>query len=63
MRKFAEEVKSNIKAKKLGIHGSRLGTITPEAFFAEGCNLEDEAEPYADSSDEYSYEDNSEGET
>jgi hypothetical protein len=32
-------------------------------LFAESCNLEDEAEPDADSSDEYSYEENSEGET
>jgi hypothetical protein len=45
------------------IHGSYLGAITPKALFVEGCNLEDEAELYADSSDEYSYEDNSEGET
>jgi hypothetical protein len=63
MRKFAKEVKSNIKIKKLGIHGSRLGTITLEALFVEGCNLEDEAELYADSSDDHSYEDNNEGET
>ncbi|KAF8687404.1 hypothetical protein HU200_043094 [Digitaria exilis] len=63
MRKFAKEIKMNIKAKKIGVHGSQVGKITPEALFAEGCNLEDEGEHYIDSSEDYSYEDNSEGET
>lgn len=63
MRKFAKEIKMNIKAKKIGVHGSQLGKITPESLFAEGCNIEDEEEQYIDSSDNYSYEDNSEGET
>ena len=63
MRNFAKEVKRNIKAKKLGVHGSQLTKISPEALFDEGCNLEDdEVEPCCDSSDEYSYEENNDGE-
>jgi hypothetical protein len=63
MRQFAKEVKRNMKAKKLGCHGSQLNRFA-EGLFAEGCNLDvDEAEPFADSSDDYSYGENSDGES
>ncbi|CAO2036270.1 unnamed protein product [Urochloa humidicola] len=66
LRKFAKEIRRNIKAKKVGLHGSQLGEITENALVLveeEPINLEDSDSPYCDSSDEYSYEENSEGET
>jgi len=56
LRQFAKEVKRNIKARKIGVHGSQLSKICPENLFDEGCNLEDEAEPCFDSSEDYSYD-------
>jgi hypothetical protein len=67
LRKFAKEIRRNIKAKKVGQHGSQLGEITEKALVVveeeEPINLEDLGSTYCDSSDEYSYEENSEGET
>jgi hypothetical protein len=62
MREFAKEVRKNIKAKKLGVHGSQIGKMTAEDLVQEECNLEDEGEGDFGSSDEYSYGENSEGE-
>jgi len=66
LRKFAKEIRRNIKAKKVGLHGSQLGEITEKALVMveeEPINFEDPGSPYCDSSEEYSYEENSEGET
>jgi len=37
LRQFAKEVKRNIKARKIGVHGSQLSKICPENLFDEGC--------------------------
>jgi hypothetical protein len=63
MRKFAYEVKRKNKAKKVGIHGSQVGQVRIEDFVEEAPNLDDPGSPYMDSSDEYSYAENSDGET
>jgi len=67
LRKFAKEIRRNIKAKKVGLYFSQLGEITEKALVVveeeEPINLEDPGSPYCDSSEEYSYEENSEGET
>ena len=63
LRRFAKEIKRNIKAKKFGLHGSQLREIKEKALVvAEVPNLENLGSPICDSSDEYSYEENSEGE-
>ena len=62
-KKFAKEIKRNIKAKKLGVHGSQLGEIRLEDVVAEVPNLDDPGSPCYDSSDAYSYEEDSDGET
>jgi hypothetical protein len=59
-----KEIKRNIKAKKFGLHGSQLREIKEKALVVvEVPNLENPGSPICDSSDEYSYEENSEGET
>jgi len=63
MKKFAYEVKMKEKGKKIGIHGSQLNLIRVEDLVDEVPNLDEPGSPYLDSSEEYSYEDNSEGET
>jgi hypothetical protein len=66
-RKFAKEIRRNIKAKKVGLHFSQLPEITENTLVVvqeeQPINLEDPGSPYCASSDEYSYEENSEGET
>ncbi|KAJ1259128.1 hypothetical protein BS78_10G129900 [Paspalum vaginatum] len=62
MRKFAKEVKRNIKAKKLGVHSSQITDIRVEDLVTEVPNLDDPGNPYMDSSDDYSYEEGSDGE-
>jgi hypothetical protein len=59
-----KEIKRNIKAKKFGLHDSQLREIKEKALVVvEVPNLENPGSPICDSSDEYSYEENSEGET
>jgi hypothetical protein len=62
LRNYARLVKRNIIAKKLGIHGNQVGNITAEDLFDEVPNLDDPGSPYVDSSEEYSYDENSDGE-
>jgi hypothetical protein len=52
LRQFANQVKKDIKCKKVG-----------GAFVPEQDNLEDDDSPYYNSSDDYSYEEGSDGET
>jgi hypothetical protein len=63
MRKFAYEVKRKNKAKKLGVHGTQVGEIRLEDVVEAVPNLEEPGSPYQDSSDEYSYDENSDGES
>jgi hypothetical protein len=63
MRKFAYEVKRKNKAKKLGVHGTQVGEIKLEDVVEAMPNLEEPGSPYQDSSDEYSYDENSDGES
>ncbi|EEE58977.1 hypothetical protein OsJ_10678 [Oryza sativa Japonica Group] len=63
LRKFAKEIKRNIRARKLGVHSSQAVEILDDALVPENVNLEDDGSPYYNSSDDYSYEENSEGET
>jgi len=63
LREYAKEIKKNIRAKKLGMHGSQPMKIRAEDLVDEVPNLDDPGSPYLDSSDDYSYEENSEGET
>jgi predicted RNA-binding protein with PUA-like domain len=63
LRNYARLVKRNIRAKKLGIHGSQVGNIAAEDLFDEVPNLDDPGSPYVDSSEEYSYDENSDCET
>lgn len=63
LRKYASEIKKNIRSKKLGMHGSQPMEIRAEDLVDEVPNLDDPGSPYLDSSDDYSYEENSEGET
>ncbi|XP_066365323.1 uncharacterized protein [Miscanthus floridulus] len=67
LRKFAKEIRRNIKAKKVGLLGSQIGEITEKVLVMveeeEPINFKDPGSPYCDSSEEYSYEENSEGET
>ncbi|WVZ75505.1 hypothetical protein U9M48_023551 [Paspalum notatum var. saurae] len=63
LKKFAKEIKIDIKAKKLGVHGSQLGQIGLEDVVREVPNLEDPGSPCYDSSDAYSYEEDSDGDT
>ena len=60
MRKFASEIKRKNKAKKLGVHGSQ---IRLEDIVAEVPDLEEPGSPYQDSSDNYSYDETSDGES
>lgn len=53
----------NIKARKLRVQTSQLGKINAESLFDEACNLDDEVKLVFYSSDDYSYEENNEGET
>lgn len=62
-RKYANEVKRNIRAKKLGLQSGGIGHINPAELVDEVPNLDDPGSPYHDSSEEYSYEENSEGES
>lgn len=52
-----------MKAKKLGIHGTSFVDIRAEDLVDEVPNMDEPASPFLDSSDEYSYEENSDGET
>ena len=63
LRKFAKEIKRNIRARKLGVHSSQAVEILDDALVPENINLEDDGSLYYNSSDDYSYEENSEGET
>jgi hypothetical protein len=63
MRKFAYELKRRNRAKKLGIHGSLVNPIAAEDLVDEVPNLAEPGSPYMDSSEEYSYGENSDGET
>lgn len=63
LRKFACEIKRKNKANKLGIYGSQVSQIRVEDLVDEVSNLDEPGSPYLDSSDDYSYEENSEGET
>ncbi|KAJ1270349.1 hypothetical protein BS78_06G047400 [Paspalum vaginatum] len=62
LRKFAKEIKRNIRANKIAIHPSKIGEISKDALVPELECLEDEGSPFYDSSDTYSYEENSDGE-
>lgn len=63
MRKFAYVLKRRNKAKKLGIHSSQVNPITTEDLVDEVLNLAEPSSPYMDSSEEYSYGKNCDGET
>uniref|UniRef100_A0A0A9GEJ4 Uncharacterized protein n=1 Tax=Arundo donax TaxID=35708 RepID=A0A0A9GEJ4_ARUDO len=63
LRKLAKEIKRNIRAKKLGVHSSQVGETNNDALVTEDGNLQDDGSPYYNSSDDYSYDENSEGET
>lgn len=63
LRKFAKEIKKNIKAKKIGIHGSQIGDKNQEDLVPEFPNLDEAGSPYYDSSEDYSYGENSDRET
>jgi hypothetical protein len=63
MRNYAFEIKKKIKAKKLGIHSAELNEFRIEDLVDEVPNLDEPDSPYMNSSDEYSYEENSDGET
>jgi hypothetical protein len=63
LREYAREIRRKNKAKKLGIHGSQILGVRVEDLVDEVPNLEEPNSPYLDSSDDYSYEENSDGET
>jgi len=63
LRIYAMQIKRNIRAKKLGVHGGQVGNIVAQDIFDEVPNLDDPGSPYVDSSQEYSYDENSDGET
>ncbi|CAD6248408.1 unnamed protein product [Miscanthus lutarioriparius] len=63
LRNYARQIKRNIRAKKLGIHASEIVDIRAEDLVDEVPNLDEPGSPFLDSSDEYSYEENSDGET
>ena len=44
-RQYARQIKTNIRAKKLGIHGSQDGVITAEDLFDEVPNLDEPSSP------------------
>lgn len=56
-------MKRNISAKKLGLQSGGIGHINPAELVDEVPNLDDPGSPYHDSSEEYSYEENSEDES
>ena len=58
-RAYAKQVKKNIKAKKWGV---QVPEICPDALFDEVPNLDEPGSPYLDSSEEYSYGEDSDGE-
>ncbi|KAK8462534.1 hypothetical protein SEVIR_1G223532v4 [Setaria viridis] len=59
LKKFAKDIKRNIRADKLGVHGSQIEGENANALvptlLAEVDDLQDVASPYYDSSDDYSY--------
>ncbi|CAA0818600.1 Unknown protein [Striga hermonthica] len=63
LRNYARQIKRNIRATKLGIHASAIGEIRAEDLVDEVPNLDEPGSPYLDSSEDYSYEENSDGET
>jgi hypothetical protein len=59
-KKFAKDIKRGIRANKLGVKARQIkGT----SLDAEVDELQDVDSPHYDSSDDYSYEENSDGET
>jgi hypothetical protein len=62
LRQFANQIKMDIKAKKLGEHRRETQFIAGGSDY-EVENLEDDDSPYMNSSDDYSYEEDSEGES
>jgi hypothetical protein len=63
LRNYARQIKKNIRATKLGIPTSPIGDIRAEDLVHEVPNLDEPGSPYLDSSEEYSYGENSDGET
>ena len=61
-RNYAREIKRNIKAKKLGMHAKPIGEIRAEDLVDEVPNLDEPGSPFLDSSEDYSYEEDSDGE-
>ena len=61
-RNYARQIKRNIIANKFGIHGSQVVDIRAEDLVDEVPNLDEPGSPFLDSSDDYSYEENSDGE-
>jgi hypothetical protein len=62
LRQFAKQIKMDIRAKKLG-ENKKLAMIIAGGFEDEQENLEDDDSPYLNSSDDYSYEEDSDGES
>jgi len=62
LRNYAAQIRRNIRAKKLGNHG-QVGDIRVEDLVDEVPNLDEPGSPCLDSSEDYSYEENSDEET
>jgi hypothetical protein len=62
LRHFARQIRKDIKAKNLGFHGTLIGNVHVQEIFVEMPNLDDPGSPHIASSEEYSYEENSDGE-
>jgi hypothetical protein len=59
-KKFAKDIKRDIRANKLGVKARQIKGTSADAKVDD---LQDVGSPYYDSSDDYSYEEDSEGET
>jgi hypothetical protein len=59
LRKFANDINRNIKAKKLGVHSSQIKDMILVVTELEIPNFNNGGSPHYDSSEDYSYDENS----
>jgi hypothetical protein len=63
LRKFANDINRNIKAKKLGVHSSQIEYMILVVTKLEIPNFNNGGSPHYDSSEDYSYDENNDRES